>query len=52
MTHRPLIHPEGATRVEAMDLRFGDPARPRFVVTAIVDQRLRVIRSWFAFGGR
>jgi hypothetical protein len=46
----PLADPEGATRVEAMDLRFGSPAQPGFVATAVVDQRLRVVRAWFTFG--
>jgi len=46
----PLGYPEGATRVEAMDMRFGTPAQPGFVATAEVDNRLQVIRSWFTFG--
>jgi inner membrane protein len=46
----PLPDPPGATRVEAMDMRFGTPAQPGFVVTAIVNSRLQVIRSWFSFG--
>jgi inner membrane protein len=46
----PLADPEGATRVEAMDMRFGTPAQPGFVATAEVDNRLQVIRSWFTFG--
>lgn len=46
----PLPDPEGATRVEAMDMRFGTPTQPGFVVTAIVNNRLQVIRSWFNFG--
>ena len=46
----PLADPEGATRVEAMDMRFGTPAQPGFVATAEVDNRQRVIRSWFTFG--
>lgn len=41
---------EGATRVEAMDLRFGDPRTPAFVATAIVDAHQRVVRAWFQFG--
>jgi len=47
----PLADPEDAVRVEAMDLRFGSPAQPAFVATAVVDKRQRVIRSWFSFGG-
>lgn len=46
----PLPDPEGATRVEVTDMRFGTPAQPRFVVTAIVDKRMQVARSWFSFG--
>jgi len=38
------------TRVEAMDLRFGDPHSPAFVATAIVDANQRVMRAWFQFG--
>ena len=40
----------GETRVEAMDLRFGDPRTPAFVATAIVDANQRVMRAWFQFG--
>ncbi len=47
----PLADPEGATRVEALDMRFGTPVQPRFVVTAVVNNRLQVIRSWFSFDG-
>ena len=46
----PAEQTENATRVEAMDLRFGDPQSPGFVATAIVDARLRVLRAWFQFG--
>jgi len=46
----PADEPQGATRVEAMDLRFGDPLAPGFVCTAIVDAKQRVVRSWFQFG--
>jgi len=46
----PAEQPEGATRVEAMDLRFGDPQAPGFVATAIVDANQRVLRAWFEFG--
>jgi hypothetical protein len=46
-------HGEGAAgveaRVEAMDMRFGTPARPAFVATADVNSRLQVVRAWFAF---
>jgi inner membrane protein len=38
-----------AIRVEAMDLRFGDPANPRFMASAIVAPDGRVLRSGFSF---
>jgi inner membrane protein len=46
----PLADPEAATRVEAMDLRFGTPAQPGFVATADLDSRMQMIRAWFTFG--
>jgi len=46
----PAEEPEGATKVEAIDLRFGEPRLPGFVCTAIVDAHQRVLRSWFQFG--
>jgi hypothetical protein len=33
-----------------MDLRFGTPAEPGFVASAMVNQRRQVIRSGFTFG--
>jgi inner membrane protein len=44
----PAREPEGATRVEAMDMRFGTPAEPVFVATAIVSNRFEVLQSWFS----
>ncbi|MCC6859942.1 MAG: metal-dependent hydrolase [Bryobacterales bacterium] len=44
--------PDGWQRVEAMDLRFGQPAEPRFLATALLDPRHRVQRAWFEFGLR
>ncbi len=42
--------PEGdGMRVEAFDLRFGNPERPAFIATAIVDANNRVERSSFTF---
>jgi len=46
----PLADPGGATRVEALDMRFGTPAQPGFQATADVNSRLQVVRAWFAFG--
>lgn len=45
----PLDQPEGGVRVEAMDLRFGEPAAPRFVATAVVTAEGRVLRAWYRF---
>jgi inner membrane protein len=47
----PAEQSEGALRIEAMDLRFGDPQAPSFVATAIVDANHRVLSAWFQFGG-
>ena len=46
----PLADPEGATRVEAMDMRFGTPSQPGFVAAADLNNRMQVVRSWFTFG--
>lgn len=46
----PADDPAGATRVEVLDLRFGDPRSPGFMCTAIVDAKQRVVRAWFQFG--
>jgi len=46
----PLPEPEGATRVEALDMRFGTPAQPAFIATAILGSKLEVIQAWFGFG--
>jgi inner membrane protein len=46
----PLADAEGATRVEAMDMRFGTPAQPGFVAFADLNGRLQVTRAWFSFG--
>ena len=45
----PLSEPQGAIRVEVLDLRFGAPAQPRFMAVADVNSRLQVIRSLFTF---
>jgi|YNPNPStandDraft_1061719.scaffolds.fasta_scaffold08210_5 inner membrane protein len=45
----PADAPEGALRVEAMDLRFGEPPAPRFVASALVDAGQRVLHSEFRF---
>jgi inner membrane protein len=33
----PMSEPDGALRVELYDLRFGDPAAPGFVATAVIE---------------
>jgi inner membrane protein len=42
----------GVTRVEAMDLRFGTPEAPRFVMAALFDANLALIRARFAYDHR
>ncbi len=46
----PVERPEGGVRVEAMDIRFGQPSAPRFVATAILDPSLRVVEESYTFG--
>lgn len=46
----PLSDPEDSTRVEVMDLRFGTPARPGFMATAVVSSALKVLNATFSFG--
>jgi inner membrane protein len=46
----PLDKPEGAVKVEVMDLRFGDPNAPRFVATVMLDAGARVTEESFSFG--
>jgi inner membrane protein len=46
----PVAEPEGATEVEAMDMRFGTPVRPAFVATAVVSGKMQVVRAWFSYG--
>jgi inner membrane protein len=48
----PADRPEDAIRVDATDLRFGEPQHPRFVATAIVDSTGRVLQSGFAYAPR
>jgi len=45
----PVAGPEEATRVEAIDMRFGTPAQPAFVAAALINQRLQPTRAWFTF---
>ena len=46
----PADEPENSNLVEAMDMRFGSPLAPGFIAGALVDSRLRVLRTWFQFG--
>lgn len=46
----PAPAPEGATRVQLFDLRFGSPRQPGFVATAAVSPEGHVIESSFSFG--
>lgn len=46
----PAEQADGGTRVEAMDLRFGDPQELGFVATVILDAHQQVTREWFQFG--
>jgi inner membrane protein len=46
----PAPDMEHGRLVEAMDLRFGTPAAPGFMASALFDARLHPIRTWFAWG--
>jgi inner membrane protein len=46
----PAEEPENAKLVEVMDMRFGSPMAPGFMASAVVDSRLRVLRTAFQFG--
>jgi hypothetical protein len=46
----PADEPENSQLVEVMDMRFGSPLAPGFMAGAVVDSRLRVLRTWFQFG--
>ena len=45
----PVAGPENAIRVEALDLRFGNPTEPGFVATVILNSG-QPVRAWFEFG--
>ena len=42
--------PQGATRVELFDMRFGTPSQPGFLTTALVDNRGHVLETSFTVG--
>lgn len=46
----PVSEPENGRQVDAIDLRFGTPADPAFMATAIVNSRLQVVHTAFQFG--
>ena len=46
----PVAEPENGKLVEVLDMRFGTPLAPGFVVSALVSARLEVLRTWFQFG--
>ena len=46
----PVSEPEKGKRVEVLDMRFGSPAAPGFMATAILDAQLRTVETSFTFG--
>jgi hypothetical protein len=46
----PADSPDGALRVDVLDLRFGSPAAPGFIASAVVTADGRVHESAFRFG--
>jgi hypothetical protein len=46
----PAPEPPNARRVELIDLRFGTPHAPGFMVSALVDSKGRVLDTSFTFG--
>ena len=46
----PVPSPENGKRVEVLDMRFGTPIAPGFMVSAVLDSRLRVVETSFQFG--
>jgi hypothetical protein len=46
----PVAEPEGARRVEAIDMRFGSPRQPGFMAAVTLGLRLEVLESSFQFG--
>lgn len=45
----PSSELENGKTVEVIDLRFGSPSEPEFIVTADLDAKLRPVKSWFHF---
>ena len=47
---RPVPEPENGKLVEVLDMRFGTPLAPGFMVSALESSRLEVLRTWFQWG--
>jgi inner membrane protein len=48
----PAPDKENAKLVELLDLRFGNPLAPGFMVSAVVDAKLHVLKTEYSWGGR
>jgi inner membrane protein len=46
----PVASPENGRLVEVFDMRFGTPTAPGFMVNAVLDSGLHVVRTGFQFG--
>jgi inner membrane protein len=46
----PVSEPENGKLVEVLDMRFGTPIEPGFMVSALLSSRLEVVQTWFQFG--
>jgi len=46
----PVPDPENGKLVEVLDMRFGTPLAPGFMVSALESARLEVLRTWFQWG--
>jgi inner membrane protein len=46
----PVPEPENGRLVEVIDMRFGTPADPGFMVGAVIGPRGQVVRTYFRFG--
>jgi len=46
----PVPEPENGKLVEVLDMRFGTPLAPGFMVSAIESSKLEVLRTWFRWG--
>lgn len=46
----PLTSPENGRLVEVLDLRFGNPITPGFMVSAVLNGNRQVLQTYFQFG--